>query len=1019
MKPHLPIALLACLFSIGSALNAAPVSTWDELVAALPAEEYPTFPVNIQLAGAVFEIPASSELTYGGTFNFTGVKGQTIFRGASVASTVQTNRPFNWMGGILTLENIRFENFRQNGSDAKSSLSGGAIGGNGGAGIFKFVDFYDNGVEVTTTSKSASASNGAAGFGDRRSNISNFSDCSFVRNYAKASAASNYSSATSGALFAFGDYTGSDYPTPKVLRCLFEGNYAEARSTSNSAYATYGALSYQGIVEQCIFRENYVHAVSATGQASAEGGAMYNFGGYSLLYQNGYGAVNNCLFERNYASAESERISEARGGAVYGIPSLRDCDFYDNYTMAATISQGGAVFVNGTYGDGMQGFLLEVSAIDKDSVFRGNRMGVTRVDPVTGKPLDGIANAIYTFPQTYNLDTGIYTYTYTDSLVNFKAQAGRSIYFYDPVVLQVGMYETRPCDQRFDLNKPDGDSDSYEGRIVFTGEDFAATDNPENWTSRLYYGMDMHLYGGSLVIRDKAIVGAPYLLDDSYDIPADSDYDREIGPKSFTMDKGTLEITGNGQLLAREVVIDGGHELTTFRTGTGAQLTARSIDLSGGVSFDFSPFLDNHDSGLRLSAGTVSLGGIMGITDTLDYYTDRRWASSQEYLALSFTGEAAGSLEGSDFTDILTHATGSAVIDSPYTYKGYWSKVWKDTDGDGINDELYAVWTPTGVIEEVAPELSGDSTLNSLWSTVSNMEALSSAALGQINASRYKLERCAHYWAQGLGDFDMHRSVKNVDGYDYNGFGYAVGADTKLCPDNWLLGAAFGNLYGKNKSRSYNSEIRQTSYIGMIYGGYYKEYDPANALNVTASASYGVTSNRLHTYYPDGGRSNGKWDNKAMRFTLKGEWMHALNDTWSLNPFLGLEYDDAKQDSFTESGDKARHFGNGRLRNLAMPVGAGLWRTDRFENGHVWLNGVELSYAPDIYRKNPEAGAERLSNGFTWTARGVEPSRHAGRAAYKTRVIWNKTWSTFAGYELEWRKNAVYQDVNLGFSASF
>lgn len=1026
MKFRLPCSLLFLLTATLTTVARAEqptISTWDELSDALAEGKYE---LNLNLADVVFEV-SSIDYSKGneqvlpkffGNYTFTGVSGKTIFRGADFEGTNKTNRPFFYGGGgILTMENCSFENFRTNittNDKSSSNNSGGAIGGGGGGGVFKSVVFRNNGIEIistyTGTYSSISASSGAFGFADRRVEIGNITECSFIGNYVKTSSETGSASSTGGAILL-------SISQSSVQGCLFEGNYAEAQGTT--ATATSGAMYSYSSQTDCVFRGNHVRAIATGSQessyAEAFGGAIgYTNSAYYYDSSN-YGPIKNCLFELNYASAEglSPDIA-ARGGAVYGNPGLQDCDFYYNYTTAATKSQGGAVFAKGSYGDGMQGCLLFVSAIEKDSVFRHNRMGVTQVDPATGKPLDGIANAIYSYSD-YDEYAGM---TNADSIINFRAKKGKSVLFYDPIVLQMGTIETRPCTQVLEMNKPDADG-IYEGSIVFTGEDFASTDNPENWTSRIYYNMDMRLYAGSLVIRDKAIFGAPYIVDDSTPLPEDGSYDREIGPKSFTMDQGVLEITGKGHLLAREVTINGGHELSTFRTGTGAMLTARTIDLSQGVSFDFSPFLDNHDSGLFLSAPSVTLGGVMGISDTLDYYTDKRWAANQEYMALAFTPEGAESLEGSDFTDIMTHATGSSSVQSPYTYEGYWSKVWKDSDGDGVMDQLYAVWTPTGGIQKVQPELAGDDVLNSLWSTVSNMGALSDAAMGQIGPNRYKLEQCANYWVQGIGDFDMHRSARGRDGYDYNGFGYAVGADTRLCPKNWLVGVAFGNFYGKNKSRDFSSEIKQTTYIGMIYGGYYKEYNSTNALNVTASASMGQTRNKLRSFYRDGERSTGKWNNRAERYTLEGQWSHALNENWTLNPFLGLEYDDARTKSFTESGDKARAFGKGTLRNLALPVGSGIGRTDRFQNGRIWINGLELSYVPDIYRKNPESPAERLSNGFRWIARSVEPSRHAGRASCTTRVIWNKTWSTFAGYEIEWRKNAVYQEASLGCSASF
>lgn len=1016
MKFRLPIALLFLLSApLIPAIHAEQitVSTTEELSAAIKAGQ-----LDIQLTDTIYNIaPTTVALPNSPGLTLNGVRDKTIFRSSNGSGTA-----IAFLGNAFTLNvtNCIFEDFNTHVIANNRLKDDGSIDFNKSSIYscnFNFVTFKNN-RNLVIDPESSQTIRGSAGSVFDTNGAASVADCTFIDNYIKVEGFSNVAKGGAAVMTAKGE-------NALVQRSHFEGNYIETKG-DYLAQSSAGALAIpRGIVTDSTFIGNYVKAstndTTGISKTMAKGGAIGTF----IPYYSWQTTIKSCLFEQNYATIEATpgALVMAQGGALYGVFSIQDSDFYYNYTTTANYSQGGAIFASSGYENGGSRALLTVSAVDKDSTFRYNKMGVTQVDPDTGKPLDGIANAIYTFPEilTQNDDGKWYTDSTDNSVFNFKAKAGRSVLFYDPVVLQMGMIMTKPCTQLLELNKADANGSLNEGRIVFTGEDFAETDNAENWTSRFYYNMEARLYNGTLVIKDKAIVGSPNLVEDTFVKPEDGSYDSQIGLKSFTMDKGVLEITGKGHLMARDITISGGHEQTTFRTGTGAVLTGYTVDLSAGVSFDFAPFLDRHDSGLRISASSVTLGGSMGIADSLDHYTDNRWGSSQEYLALSFSTDAAGSLNGTDFSDIISHASGDGnnTVTSPYTYQGYWTKIWKDSDNDGIADQLYGVWTPTEVIKEVQPELAGDATLNSLWSTVSNMEALGSAALGQIGPNRYKLDQCTNYWAQGLGDFDMHRGVNGRDGYDYNGFGYAVGADMRFCPDNWLLGAAFGNLYGKNKSRNFNSEIKQSSYIGMIYGGYYKEYDPINAVNVTASASYGVTTNRLHTYYGDGERSNGKWDNTAMRYTLKGEWVRTLNDHWSLNPFIGLEYDDAKQDSFTEYGDKARRFGKGNLRNLSMPVGVGFWRTDRFENGRIWINGLELSYVPDVYRKNPEAGGERLTNGFSWTAHGVQPSRNAGRAAYNTRVIWDKTWSTFAGYELDFRKNAVYQSVNLGVSSSF
>lgn len=149
-------------------------------------------------------------------------------------------------------------------------------------------------------------------------------------------------------------------------------------------------------------------------------------------------------------------------------------------------------------------------------------------------------------------------------------------------------------------------------------------------------------------------------------------------------------------------------------------------------------------------------------------------------------GEAAIPGTSGDFDDIYSTATGTNTVNSPYTYEGYWTKEWEDLDGDGINDHLYAVWNPTAGIEEILPELDGADIGNSMWSSASNMKSVSNAALGQVGITRFLMGPKNNFWIKGMGDFTYHATRDGIDGYDYNGGGYAVGADRRFTPNTIL-----------------------------------------------------------------------------------------------------------------------------------------------------------------------------------------------------------------------------------------
>lgn len=771
----------------------------------------------------------------------------------------------------------------------------------------------------------------------------------------------------------------------------FTDNFAMGRyhnSNGGAIFGGYGNVCFSSIKGNILF----------SGNKSLQGVAGAVSSGYGMLFKDIEGTIT---FTNNFAEQAGALTVQTNGDLVF----IHTGDVLFQNNSAETY--GGAIYLS--YGKN------HIFSADNGNItFRGNteKRGKTHIH------LNSISFSNNSLAAT-----------------DFRAQKNREISFFDP--FNSGGEKTI-----FHYNRTEGmDTEPYNstapdfsGIIRFSGEaadqliirDVAGGETESEWLARLDSSKHTNVAGQS------TIHGGTFILEKGVTYG-----NRNLSLNSgFNHRAGYLQMTTGSSINAKNTVFSGRDAI--LRADNTTSLNADHIDMSHGFSFDFLPFLNEHNSGLTLTANTLSLGGILGVADkNLDYYTDNRWAQRHVLLVLDTT--KVNSTSG-DLSGIASNLTGGAVIDSPYAYNGTWTYEWKDDNNDGINDQLYAIWTPLGNIpdpdpnppigpeppvdpvipgiKDVAPELAGEMIPNSLWSSLSNLNALGTAALGQLGIQRFHLPKDSNYWASGLGDFSRHNSVGRKDGYDYNGGGYAIGADTRICP-NLVGGLAFGNLFGTNKSRNYNAQIKQESYAGMFYSAGYKELDSQNLLILQGQASYGYTENKLTTAYNDGDSSRGNWVNNTFFLSLQGSWDHSLKDNWILSPFTGVEYSDASQGTFTETGDKARHFGQGHLRNLSLPVGISLSKLSRGTNGMIWFNNLSASYVPDVYRDNPEADAQRLSNGFQWTAAGVSPARNAIRINWETRLLLNEKTSIFAGYSLEGRHHSFYQRVNAGVSTTF
>lgn len=807
---------------------------------------------------------------------------------------------------------------------------------------------------------------------------------------------------------------------------VFSGNYASGNG--GGAVQVYGATGSAAVIgDNATFTGNYL-----LGGYGGSGGAIYvvmpdstNYGGNSLVigsnavfsgnyvsgrYSNG-GAIAlssssrsetsslvlgpGAVFTGNYvfSSASPSYESIGSGGAIY-ITSSR----YSNITVrdGATFTgnyawtKGGAILMQGSYAGSSSQFL----ALTRDVLFSGNMTGgtFTRHSDGSFSVENGIANAIHMGG---------------DQSIQLAASEGRQIRFNDPVTSSA-LSSSRE-NIAFSINQyMDGDNPrTTGGTVIFSGELYQGEDSHLVASRYNDFKGQTTLYGGTLVLEHNVVFGNSDLREDT----------------SMTLENGTLEITGGSTVNAASFTVS--HADIVLRPGSSAFINARDVDISHGFIFDMQkqlPWASSPQSsrGISISAAdSFTLGGSVGILDngiSADYfYADNSWAQKRVFIVLTDSDKTH---EG-DFSGPYSLATGSENVDSPYAYTGTWSHQWLDADGDGFSEQLQLVWTPTPGkedIQEILPELAGDMALNSMWSSASNALGMSGAALGSLDALRFLAGPENNYWVKGLGDFLFHATEGGRDGFDYNGGGYAVGADRRVAK-NTILGLGFGDLYGRLYSRSFVGDIGQQSRIAMLYGGWYKDLGRKDALMVTASAGYGWTANRMNSFHT-GGWSRGKWTNRTLAATLNGKWSRRLSDVLAVDFNLGLEYTDVTQGSFTETGWDARRFEKGHLKNLSLPVGVGL--TCRSElKGREWINSVAVSYLPDVYRENPSAPAQRLLNGYRWEARGTAPDRNAVRVNVNSALQLNARWRAYAGYEFEGRNKAVAHRFNAGVSFAY
>lgn len=768
---------------------------------------------------------------------------------------------------------------------------------------------------------------------------------------------------------------------------LFSGNYVDmdSRDSWGGVFLDDMGGSTITVGENAIFIGNYVSSNSGC----ATGGVMWvrKYGLYDNVKDTGAISMGaNATFINNYAFSDS---GNAFGGVIYSDADISFSDgatFINNYAKTS----GGAIELGGK---------LDLFALTKDVLFSGNMTGgvFTRHDDGSFSVENGIANAINFEGRT--------------STLTFAAEKGREIRFNDPIT---GRSETSDRPMTLTLNRctdEEGNIHDTDGTIIFSSELYQGEEAHLVASRYNNFVADTTLYGGTLLLEHGAVFGRN--LEDMRNLGNDS--------SSLTVEKGTLEIIGGSTANAAAFSLSGRDAV--LRPGDSAFINANTADFSRGFTFDMRHQLQSGPGsgpGLTLSAAqSFTAGGLIGVADTGSnapyFYADRSWKQDRVFHVLT---DAEHTLQG-NFDGVVSQATGTDRVDSPYSYTGTWSHRWTDADGDGYAEQLQLVWKADGTpISSIDPELVGELAFNSLWSSASNAAALGGNVLSRLNVFRLADKHARDLWGMGLGDFARQRSRGGADGYDYSGGGYSVGADSGFGHDNGIWGIAFGQLYGHAKSRGFQGRNTQDTRMGSLYWGRLLEESRRARWTFKGSLTWAETHNKMTSRLSGAPASTGKWNNETWLAQAEVSRTADYAGGWRLTPFLRVEFTHGRQDAFREQGGYGRDFGGAALKRLSIPVGLEIGRTDEWK-GRPWAQALRVSYVGDVLQDVPEGTVYSPYSDMSWRGRAVSPERHGFRAEYNTSLQCNERWSVYGGYSLEARGNSLYHRVNAGVARSF
>ncbi len=340
-------------------------------------------------------------------------------------------------------------------------------------------------------------------------------------------------------------------------------------------------------------------------------------------------------------------------------------------------------------------------------------------------------------------------------------------------------------------------------------------------------------------------------------------------------------------------------------------------------------------------------------------------------------------------------------------------------DSDGLAQLTDGNWGLRLAVDSAAVQnLLADDTArlaNGLWSSSGVVQDYTAALF-----DRPHLRSGRHFWGMGLGTFSRMSAQRGNPGYDFNGGGYAVGADACV-NKRTSAGLSFGQVYGSNKSRDGITRIRQNNLMGALYLRHDSHAGESGRRRVLdAYAAYGRAHNRARSslFLNGGGRSSGRWSDDLYALGVRATWERPLTERVTLTPSVGLRYIHGSHGSFIMAAeDYARGYSSSTLQSLSLPLGVTLRTRYTFGRAQALLPELGIGYVWDISRRNPRLASSML--GEQARSAGAAPGRHAFTLHGGAAWVMNEHWSAGLYYHLECREHELGQAVDLSVGCSF
>lgn len=310
------------------------------------------------------------------------------------------------------------------------------------------------------------------------------------------------------------------------------------------------------------------------------------------------------------------------------------------------------------------------------------------------------------------------------------------------------------------------------------------------------------------------------------------------------------------------------------------------------------------------------------------------------------------------------------------------------------------VFSATVSEEALAMVTSGDFA-NTLWAGAEVVKDFATTATKQFLIGKPGQTTA---WGAALGSFINH---SGKDGFDYDGYGYAVGIQHAFS-EQFRAGCALGQTFGTFKSDSGRLKSDQTGIMAAVTAQYVQTLNQGqDSWGISGYMAYGSVKNDAKSTF----LGKTEWDDSVFALGLQTDYRTKISENSSLTFFTGIEYTYGSQDTISfRNGGKLT---DGRMQTWSIPVGITLrTQIDECCLGSL-IPEITVAYVGHVSQQAPTIRANN------YKMRGNSPGRSEFMLNAGANWLIDENWSVGLFYNLETRSNATNHSGNLSVRYAF